>query len=761
MRRVAWSSLVQMAERPPPPSLSSKRKGRFYRRGQSVEERLEDEVEEEEIRTRMRQNAVVPYGRPTLDAGLRVLADMALRGGHIPRTLTVEELTDLGGSIPLAPVRLDPSVRAAMRERAEDRRQYLVHRGSEILEHARRERQRQVEMEAEEVKEIVNKAKLPAPLKKVVKAKVSAVARRIVNEAAAAGEAPPVGVRFAPPPLPPEDLREGSHRGGGPAVSAQFAGLRASGPRMENVKAASAAASRVADAVLSEVDMQNVVGAINRDITRRRRVQHISALENTARELEATKYTRTILNSAVPDVVMAEARNAADVEAWRRAPAARAAPYARGLAAGQRQRPLPPVPSLGGLMRDARMADPMVAQRAAMSRAEMALREVQRLRNLIEARARNRPTIEEIDRMDPRRVKVMLAEEASFRKALREAEAAAGIRPEPKSRTRQTEVAGKARVEPPGSPELAAERTPRRRAAAAAAGPTFRKQPARKERKKPSKSPKKASKSPKKKKAKSPKEKKPKKEPKAKKEKKEKAPRKLSAFNLFMKEEIPRVKRDHPDLSHREAFARAAQNWTKSGNKAAPKAKRPRKAAAPKKSPKKKASPKKRQRRAPAWDAGVASDPENVLAVGRTPLHTPMAGLAWPLDLKGLERRLKQLEERASPMVGEASEEERAKLERMRMHIKEGYLAAGKSEAVATRIANATVNKYKRANGITEAKKPKKKPAARKPRKAATPKSVREASEEERAKLARMRMGINEDFYQKQLSEAKKKSKKK
>jgi LSD1 subclass zinc finger protein len=32
------------------------------------------------------------------------------------------------------------------------------------------------------------------------------------------------------------------------------------------------------------------------------------------------------------------------------------------------------------------------------------------------------------------------------------------------------------------------------------------------------------------------------------------APRQLSAYNLFMKEEVAKVKREHPELVHREAF---------------------------------------------------------------------------------------------------------------------------------------------------------------------------------------------------------------
>jgi len=37
----------------------------------------------------------------------------------------------------------------------------------------------------------------------------------------------------------------------------------------------------------------------------------------------------------------------------------------------------------------------------------------------------------------------------------------------------------------------------------------------------------------------------------------------MSAYNLFMKKEIPAVKRAHPNLSHQEAFKLAAKNWSK------------------------------------------------------------------------------------------------------------------------------------------------------------------------------------------------------
>ncbi|KAI3655170.1 hypothetical protein MP638_003353, partial [Amoeboaphelidium occidentale] len=46
-----------------------------------------------------------------------------------------------------------------------------------------------------------------------------------------------------------------------------------------------------------------------------------------------------------------------------------------------------------------------------------------------------------------------------------------------------------------------------------------------------------------------------------KKEKKEGGPKKPSAYNLFMKDELARVKKDHPNLDHKEAFKKAAGNW--------------------------------------------------------------------------------------------------------------------------------------------------------------------------------------------------------
>ncbi|KAJ3030224.1 UNVERIFIED_CONTAM: hypothetical protein HDU68_009748 [Siphonaria sp. JEL0065] len=46
-----------------------------------------------------------------------------------------------------------------------------------------------------------------------------------------------------------------------------------------------------------------------------------------------------------------------------------------------------------------------------------------------------------------------------------------------------------------------------------------------------------------------------------KKEKGEKVPRAPSAYNLFMKTELPKVKAENPALTHKEAFKVAAGNW--------------------------------------------------------------------------------------------------------------------------------------------------------------------------------------------------------
>ena len=45
------------------------------------------------------------------------------------------------------------------------------------------------------------------------------------------------------------------------------------------------------------------------------------------------------------------------------------------------------------------------------------------------------------------------------------------------------------------------------------------------------------------------------------KEKKPKKPRAPSAFNIYMKEAIPRVKAASPGISHSDAFKQAANEW--------------------------------------------------------------------------------------------------------------------------------------------------------------------------------------------------------
>jgi len=47
-------------------------------------------------------------------------------------------------------------------------------------------------------------------------------------------------------------------------------------------------------------------------------------------------------------------------------------------------------------------------------------------------------------------------------------------------------------------------------------------------------------------------------------EKKEKTKREPSAYNLFMKSELAKVKKADPKMDHKQAFAAAAANWTKS-----------------------------------------------------------------------------------------------------------------------------------------------------------------------------------------------------
>jgi len=46
--------------------------------------------------------------------------------------------------------------------------------------------------------------------------------------------------------------------------------------------------------------------------------------------------------------------------------------------------------------------------------------------------------------------------------------------------------------------------------------------------------------------------------------------RKLSAFNIFMKTEIKKVKNANKNLSHMDAFKQAAKNWSKVGKSSHP-----------------------------------------------------------------------------------------------------------------------------------------------------------------------------------------------
>jgi len=72
-----------------------------------------------------------------------------------------------------------------------------------------------------------------------------------------------------------------------------------------------------------------------------------------------------------------------------------------------------------------------------------------------------------------------------------------------------------------------------------------------------------------------------------------------TAYNTFMKEELPRVKESNPGISHQQAFTLAAQNWKNSDKN--PKAGEDSGAAAPAASPKK-ALP------APTKDSDSSSD---------------------------------------------------------------------------------------------------------------------------------------------------------
>jgi len=40
-----------------------------------------------------------------------------------------------------------------------------------------------------------------------------------------------------------------------------------------------------------------------------------------------------------------------------------------------------------------------------------------------------------------------------------------------------------------------------------------------------------------------------------------KGTRKLSAYNVFMKEELKRVKKSNPKIGHQDAFKMVAKNW--------------------------------------------------------------------------------------------------------------------------------------------------------------------------------------------------------
>mmetsp|Transcript_27538 Transcript_27538/g.80956 ORF Transcript_27538/g.80956 Transcript_27538/m.80956 type:complete len:183 (-) Transcript_27538:576-1124(-) len=49
-----------------------------------------------------------------------------------------------------------------------------------------------------------------------------------------------------------------------------------------------------------------------------------------------------------------------------------------------------------------------------------------------------------------------------------------------------------------------------------------------------------------------------------KKDKPARPPRSPSAYNLFMKDEVAKVKAEHPELRHRDAFKMAAERWAES-----------------------------------------------------------------------------------------------------------------------------------------------------------------------------------------------------
>ncbi|KZS86870.1 hypothetical protein SISNIDRAFT_342097 [Sistotremastrum niveocremeum HHB9708] len=64
-----------------------------------------------------------------------------------------------------------------------------------------------------------------------------------------------------------------------------------------------------------------------------------------------------------------------------------------------------------------------------------------------------------------------------------------------------------------------------------------------------------------------------------------------SAYNQYMKDNLPGYKKENPDKSHKEAFAAVAQQWAdapenpKRGQTAAEKENKPKKEKAPKKEP--------------------------------------------------------------------------------------------------------------------------------------------------------------------------------
>ena len=48
-----------------------------------------------------------------------------------------------------------------------------------------------------------------------------------------------------------------------------------------------------------------------------------------------------------------------------------------------------------------------------------------------------------------------------------------------------------------------------------------------------------------------------------KKDTKDKTPRAPSAYNIFMKKELTKLKEKHPQMDHKERFKLAANNWSK------------------------------------------------------------------------------------------------------------------------------------------------------------------------------------------------------